>query len=232
MDSQPIYALLTRLPLFADVPDAELEALAEQFVVCQLPKESTIFAQGDPCDHVWIVNCGRVKIVYQDVEGREVILEMIEPGEMFGGAVLFFSHHPATARTTEDSTLCRLSSEAYAQLISAHPEVGLKLLRIFGQRHLSFMKTRTLIGERVDRRMAHILLKLADRAGRLEAQGILITIPLSRQDIADMSGTTLETAIRTLSRFAREGLIRTERGGYLVILDRDKLAALARPGED
>jgi CRP-like cAMP-binding protein len=181
---------------------------------------------------VWIVGAGRVKIVYQDVDGREVILEMIEPGEMFGGAVLLFPHHPATARTAEDSTLCSLSSEAYAQLISTHPEVALRLLRIFGQRHLSFMKTRTLIGERVERRMAHILLKLADRSGRPAPQGTLVTIPLSRQDLADMSGTTLETAIRTLSRFAREKLIRTERGGYLVILDREKLAALAEPGED
>jgi CRP-like cAMP-binding protein len=232
MVSQHIQTLLRKLPLFADVADADLATLAEQCLIYQMPKESTIFEQGDPCDRVWIVGDGRVKIVYQDVDGREVILEMIEPGEMFGGAVLFFPRHPATARTAEDSTLYSLSSEAYTRLISTHPEVALKLLRIFGQRHLSFMKTRTLIGERVERRMAHILLKLADRAGRPAAEGTLVTIPLSRQDLADMSGTTLETAIRTLSRFARDGLIRTERGGYLVILDRQKLSALAQPGED
>jgi CRP/FNR family transcriptional regulator len=78
--------------------------------------------------------------------------------------------------------------------------------------------------------MAHILLKLADRVGRPDPAGTLITIPLSRQDLADMSGTTLETAIRTLSRFSQQGLIKTQRGGYLLILDREKLSAMARSG--
>jgi len=86
----------------------------------------------------------------------------------------------------------------------------------------------TLAGERVERRMAHILYKLANRLGHAEADGILITIPLSRQDLADMACTTLETAIRTVSRFNKEGLIATRRGGYVVVTDPEGLEKLTR----
>jgi CRP/FNR family transcriptional regulator len=101
--------------------------------------------------------------------------------------------------------------------------VALKLIRMLGTRLHSMMGLQILAGERVERRMAHILLKLADRVGRADPEGVLLTIPLSRQDLADMAGTTLETTIRTMSRFRTEGLITTRRGGYLVITDVEKL---------
>jgi CRP-like cAMP-binding protein len=223
-------SLLERLPLFADVPAPAVAELAERCTIEHRPKESTVFEQGDPCDRVWFVISGRVKIVFQDVDGRELILEMLQPGEAFGGAVLFFSHHPATARTAEASVLCSLSAETYTDFVAAHSRMAIKLLRMIGQRHLSMVKTQVMIGERVERRMAHILLKLADRAGCPDPDGTLITIPMSRQDLADMAGTTLESAIRTLSRFARGGLIHTDRGGYVVIRDRSRLAEIAQSG--
>ena len=92
------------------------------------------------------------------------------------------------------------------------------------------MKMNALAGERVERRLAHILLKLADRTGRREPEGTLITIPLSRQDLADMAGTTLETAIRIMSRFNLSGMVKTLKGGYLLLLDEEQLRQLAKPG--
>ncbi len=228
--SATIADLLARLPLLADVPPADLAALAAHCHVTQVSRDAVIFNQDDPCDQVWLVQSGQVKIVYQDLDGREVILEMIAPGEAFGGAVLFFPTHPATAKAMEDSTLVSFSSEVYAQFLRRYPALTLKLLRMLGARHRSMINMQILAGERVERRMAHILLKLADRVGRTVPDGTLITISLSRQDLADMAGTTLETAIRTLSRFSQQALIRTERGGYLLILDREKLGAIARPG--
>jgi len=85
----------------------------------------------------------------------------------------------------------------------------------------------TLVLERVENRIAYVLLTLAERAGQPEAGGFRITIPLSREDIARMAGTTLETAIRILSRWTRAGWIRTERGGYIWIRDLDTLRELA-----
>lgn len=121
-----------------------------------------------------------------------------------------------------------LASDAYARFITGHPTVTFKLLRLLGVRLHSMMSLNVLAGERVERRMAHILLKLADRVGRPDPEGTLITISLTRQDLADMSGTTLETAIRTISRFRADRIIKTRRGGYLVITNEAALQQLAR----
>ena len=225
----PTLELLRRLPLFANVPEAELASLAGQTRVDHFERESVVFYQGDPTDRVWIVRAGRVKIIYHETDGREMILEMIGPGEVFGGAVLFMPQHPATAKAMEDSEIVNVSSEAYSQFLTVHPQVTLKLIRMLGGRLHSMMGLQILAGERVERRMAHILLKLADRVGRPEPAGVLITISLSRQDLADMAGTTLETAIRTMSRFRSQGIIETRRGGYLLITDIEKLRQQGQP---
>lgn len=219
--------LLRGLPLFAEVAESDILYLAGYCRVSHLPKDAIIFSQGDACDRVWLVESGRVKIVYQEEDGREVILELISPGEAFGGGVLLFPAQPATAKTMEDATLVSLPTEAYTQFLMHQPKVTLKLIRMLGMRHLTLLKGHSLAGEKVERRMAHILLKLAERCGQPNSEGILITLSLSRQDLADMSGTTLETAIRTISRFTHEGLMKTERGGYITILNEARLRTLA-----
>jgi CRP/FNR family transcriptional regulator len=218
--------LLRQLPILADVPEPDLEALARQVVFRNYAREEEIFYQGDPADRVWWVHTGRVKIIFHDQAGREVILEIISAGEAFGGAVLFFPNQPATAKALEDASIASFPSELYARFLVDHPPITLKLLRMLGARHLSMINMQILAGERVERRMAHILYKLATRVGRPDPGGTLITIPLSRQDLADMSCTTLETAIRTVSRFQKEGMLMTRRGGYVLVTDMDRLKEL------
>ncbi len=220
--------LLANLPLFADVPEQELLELAQQCRQENYEREAVIFYQGDACERIYIVLKGRVKIVYHDEAGREVILELISPGEAFGGAVLFFPTHPATAKAMEEASIVSFSSQVYTNFLLKHPQVSLKLLRMLGARHLSMINMQILAGERVERRMAHILHKLALRLGRPDPEGVLIAIPLSRQDLADMACTTLETAIRTISRFRKDGLLFSRRGGYLVIKDMEELEKLTR----
>jgi CRP/FNR family transcriptional regulator, nitrogen oxide reductase regulator len=219
-------SLLHQLPILADLPEPDLVSLARQVTFRDYARDEEIFYQGDPADRVWWVHTGRVKIIYHDQAGREVILEIIAPGEAFGGAVLFFPNQPATAKTMEDASIASFSSELYARFLLDHPPVTLKLLRMLGTRHLSMINMQILAGERVERRMAHIIYKLAARVGRSDPGGTLITIPLSRQDLADMSCTTLETAIRTVSRFQKEGLIMTRRGGYILVTDLERLKDL------
>ncbi len=221
--------LLSRVPLFASLPAAELQDLAAAVRVDFFPRDAVVFYQGDPCDRVWMVREGRVKIVHQQADGREVILEIVSPGEAFGGAVLFMPQHPATARAMVDTETVGFSAEHYSRLLSRNPEVAQQLINMLGHRLHAMMGLQIMAGERVERRLAHILLKLAQRVGRPEAAGVLITIPLARQDLADMSGTTLETAIRTMSRFRQDGLVETRRGGYLVITDLDRLRQQVEP---
>lgn len=220
--------LLARLPLFADVPEPDLLELSRHCRQDVYEREAVIFYQGDACDRIYLVRKGRVKIVYHDEAGREVILELISPGEAFGGAVLFFPTHPATAKALEDAMIVSFPSQIYADFLLEHPYVSLRLLRMLGARHLSMINMQILVGERVERRMAHILHKLATRLGRPDPDGVLISIPFSRQDLADMACTTLETAIRTISRFNKEGLVSTRRGGYLLIKDLEGLEKLTR----
>jgi len=220
--------LLKQLPLFADLAEEDLVFLAQNIRFQQVVREQLLFYQGDSADRIWLVYKGQVKIIYHDENGREVILEIISSDEAFGGGVLFFPQHPATAITMEDSTIASFSSDLYASFLLDHPTVVLKLLRMLGTRHLSMINMQTLVGERVERRMAHILVKLAARVGKADPDGVLITIPLSRQDLADMACTTLETAIRTISRFNSDGLIVTRRGGYLVVTDLPGLEELTR----
>lgn len=229
LEEKPSFqAVLARLPLLADLNERDLQTIAGWARMDHFAAEATLFQQGDACDRMWVVRTGQVKIVHQAEDGREVILELIAPGEAFGGAVLFFPVHPATARALTDVETVSLSQAQYTHLLQQHPGVALKLIRMLGQRLHSMMGLQILAGERVERRMAHILLKLADRVGRTEPEGVLITIPLSRQDLADMAGTTLETAIRTVSRFREQGWLITQRGGYLRLTDYEAIKQMAQ----
>ena len=226
--SSQIVTLLQRLPLFAGLSEDELLALAAECRLDHVDTDRAIFHQGDPCDRIWIVCQGRVKIVQHEEDGREVILEIIPPGEIFGGGAIFLPDQPADAQAITAADVVSFSSRAYAQFLIDHPPIALKLIRMLGARLHSAIEMNILTGERVDRRLAHILLKLAHRTGRPDPEGTLITVSLSRQDLADMCGTTLETAIRIVSRFRAAGWIKTRRGGYLVILDLERLKQLAK----
>jgi CRP/FNR family transcriptional regulator len=223
-------ALLGGLPLLADLPERELTALAEATRPDHFEREATIFHQGDSCDRIWLLQAGEVKIVHQELDGREVILEVMSAGEAFGGTVLFMDTHPATAVALTPVETVSFSRETYTRLLDHHPAVARRLIRMLGGRLHSLMGLQILAGERVERRMAHILVKLADRVGRSDPDGLLLTIPLSRQDLADMTGTTLETAIRTLSRFHTQGWLETRRGGYLLLCNLPALRQQAEPG--
>ena len=218
--------LLKRLPLLADLLESDLVQLANQTRLQHYERDQVIFYQGDPCERVWVVHSGRVKIVFHDRDGREIILEMILPGEAFGGAVLFFPVQPATAIALEDAVVANFSAEVYSDFLLTRPQVTLKLLKMLGARHHAMLNMQVMAGERVERRMAHILLKLSARVGRETPEGTLITISLSRQDLADMACTTLETSIRTISRFQKDGMVATRRGGYLLVKDEESLKKL------
>ncbi|MCC7362134.1 MAG: Crp/Fnr family transcriptional regulator [Anaerolineales bacterium] len=223
-------SLLGGLPLLAGLPERDLALLAENTRAYHFAREAVIFYQGTPCDRVWLLQAGEVKIVHRELDGREVILEVISTGEVFGGTVLFMETHPAAAVAFTPVEALSFSREAYTRLLDNHPVLARRLIRMLGGRLHSLMGLQILAGERVERRLAHILVKLADRVGRAEPDGRLLTIPLSRQDLADMAGTTLETAIRTLSRFSAQGWLETRRGGYLLLRDLPALRQQAQPG--
>ncbi len=218
---------LRQVALFASLTADQLAAAADWFHVETFDQDAMIFLEGDPADRLWVVSAGQVKIVKHTSDGQENLLEVITPGEMFGGAGLLLALHPATAVAMSSSVTLSIEREPYLQLIRQYPDIALRIIYMLGERLQAAMKMRALAVERVDVRLANILLKLCDKVGAPATAGTRIDLPLSRQDLADMAGTTIETAIRVMSRFRKEGLVHTEAGGYVVVLDRARLQLLS-----
>lgn len=214
---------LAGVPLFRDLTPAQLAEAASRFREDRFIRDAYIFHEGDPADRFWVVRDGQVKIVKHGEGGREIVIEVIPPGEVFGGAAMLMTHQPATAQGLSGAATLSVAVDEYKRLLREYPAVGVRVIEMMGERLLGVVRMRAMASERVERRVAHVLLKLASKFGEERADGWAIGASLSRQDIAELSDTTLETAIRVMSKFNKEGLVKTLRGGYVVILDRETL---------
>jgi CRP/FNR family transcriptional regulator len=219
--------VLRQVPLFASLTSDQIMAAADWFRTESFDPDMLIFLEGDLADRLWVVSAGQVKIVKHTSDGQENLLEVITPGEMFGGAALLLPLHPASAVAMTPTVTFNIERELYRQLIRRYPDIALRIIDLLGERLQTAMKMRALAAERVDVRLATILLKLCDKAGAPVEKGIRINLPMTRQDLADMAGTTIETAIRVMSRLRKEGLVLTEPGGYVVVLDHERLLRLS-----
>ncbi len=215
--------VLGQVPLFASLTPEQLAAAAVNFHTESFAPDAIIFLEGDAADRLWVIETGQVKIVKHTSDGQENLLEVIMPGEMFGGAGLLLPYHPASAVAMSPTTTLSIERQPYLQLIRQYPDIALRIIALLGDRLQAAMKMRALAVERVDVRLANILLKLCDKVGEPIAEGTRIQLPLSRQDLADMAGTTIETAIRVMSKFRKDGLVHTEPGGFVVVLNCERL---------
>lgn len=220
---------LAQSVLFAALGDQERSAIARQLVRRQYDKDEYLFFEGDPAEWLICVASGRVKMIKHSEGGRETILATFGPGEVVGEVgVLVGELYPATAQALEPSVTFSLRRGDYVDLLRTHSELSWALITELGRRLQRAHETvRSLAVEKVERRVARVLLRLAAASGeRMTGGAVRITAPLSRQDIADMAGTVLETAIRTMSKFQKEGLVQTEEG-RIVLLHPHRLVAIA-----
>jgi CRP/FNR family transcriptional regulator len=203
--------------------------LGRQLVRRAHEKDEYLFFEGDPAEWLLFVAEGQVKMVKQSEGGRETILATFGPGQIVGEVgVIAGDRYPATAQAMEATVTLGLSRNDYVNLIHSHPDLAWALIVELGHRlQRAHEAMRSLAVEKVERRVARVLLRMASTAGqRLEGGAVLITLPLSRQDIADMAGTVIETAIRTLSKFQKLGFVET-REGRIVLLKPHQLVAIA-----
>lgn len=221
--------LLANSPLFAPLPDAERESVEKRLVRQNHDKDEYLFFEGDPAEWLVFVIRGRVKMIKHSGSGRETILATFGPGQVVGEVgVLIGDAYPATAQVMEPAVTVRLHRDEYVALVQAHPDLAWALVVELGRRLQHAHETiRSMAVEKVERRVARVLLRMASTTGeRLEDGAVRITVPLSRQDIADMAGTVIETAIRTLSKFQRQGLLET-REGHIILLNPHELVIIA-----
>jgi CRP/FNR family transcriptional regulator len=219
---------LHNISLFKNLSDEELKELGAYLAAASYKKKETIFSEGEPPDWFYIVSSGKVKITKISHEGKEIILEVISPNDIFGGvAVLKNFPYPANAVAMEDTEVIKISRKNLMRLVDRFPNLMYCIALQLGDRmKSSYDSLKNIALERVEARIAALLLKLAGKVGVETKDGLLIDMRLTKQDVADMVGTTVETSIRTFSKFKKEGLV-VDADGKIIIKDREGLAALS-----
>jgi CRP-like cAMP-binding protein len=227
--SREVLAFLQTCPVFAGLPAPELEALAASAREKSCRAREFVFHEGDPALWLCLVRTGRVRIVRHSRVGKDVVLELLGPGEIFGGvAVIERRPYPASAQATEASDVVEIPADVVIGLAERHPPVVREMALLIGRRlRAAHDSVKSLAVEPVEARLAATLLRLADRDGVRTRGGIELPFHLTRQSLADMSGTTVETAIRVVSRWIRDEVV-DDRGGRLVVRDQKALRELAQ----
>lgn len=221
-------SLIEHLPLFSGLSGADLDAILREGRAQRFPAHAHVFDQGAAAHSFFVLLHGHVQAVKTTADGQQIVMRYVSPGEAFGVATAIgASAYPATAIAVVESVALCWPSTAWTRLVARYPSLATATLQAIGQRlqdaHARIVEAST---EEVERRVAHALLRLARQAGRQIEQGIEIDFPVSRQDIAEMTGTTLHTVSRILSAWEERGLVAGGRR-RIVIRDRGKLAEIA-----
>jgi CRP-like cAMP-binding protein len=209
---------LAQISLFRGLPPRALQAALaagrEQFFA----EDSFLFYQDDPAERVFVLISGRVKLTQLSNAGQQVIMRVITPGLLFAAiGIVENATYPVSAQAAADSRVLVWTQQAMLGLIEQYPAVALAALRVMGAQVREFQdRYRELATERVERRLARAILRLATQTGRKTEEGVLLDLTLTRQDLAEMSGTTLFTVSRILSQWESQGLVQTGRERIII----------------
>jgi CRP-like cAMP-binding protein len=213
---------------FRRLQPADRQRLAEVARTHSYAKGSAIFSEGEPSDFFITIVMGRVKVYKATPAGKEVILEIFGPGDPLGATAAYEGRpFPATAVALEDTECVLIPRASFFALLEQHPSLVRGLLTGLTHR-LVELTTRIadLSGARVEARFARVFLKLARDIGRTGEGGTFVPLALSRQELADMTGTTIETCIRIMSRWGKEDIVKTDKDGF-TLLDPGALETIA-----
>ena len=228
--TQPTEELLRGIPMFRRVGPEDRQRLLAVARVRQFDRGTHVFEEGQPSDYFTIVLTGRVKVYRTTPAGKEIILEIFTAGDPLGAVAVYEgAPFPASALALDPTDCLVIQRREFFALLEGHPSLVRSLLVGLTHRLVELTRRLTeLTGGRVETRFARLFLKLADQMGRRNPArgGIVVAMPLSRQELADLTGTTIETAIRIMSRWNKDDVLRTERDGF-VIVDADALKAAA-----
>jgi CRP/FNR family transcriptional regulator len=209
---------LKAVPMFKGLTPAEIHTIAALGRLAEFERGDHLWHEGDEAGALTVILRGRVKIVKRTPDGGSTILELFNVGEPVGAiAVYNYTPYPADAVCMEPVTLFSVDRRDYFAMLDSNPQIARGLIRELTR--IAVMLTRKLEelrGMRVEARIARLFLLLGQRMGRPDGAGMVIPVPLSRQEVADLVGTTVESAIRTLSRWGRSDLVRTEESGFVV----------------
>jgi len=206
-------SLVAHLPLFAGLGPEELGEILREARSVRYPQHRAVFEQGEDAHSFFVLLHGHVRASKTTPAGEQIVVRYVAPGETFGVATAIgLQRYPATATAVDDSVALVWPSTAWPRLVGRFPGLATNTLQAVGSR---LQETHTRVIEmstqQVEQRIAHALLRLAKQSGRKVEHGVEIDFPISRQDIAQMTGTTLHTVSRTLSGWEQRGLIESSR---------------------
>jgi CRP/FNR family transcriptional regulator len=223
---------LAKVAIFSGLTDSELSFLTQRVAPRQYAPGEMVFAEGEPCAGLYVVQSGHIRIFKTSASGREQVLAIDGPGSSVAELPVFDDgNYPASGAAVDQATFLFVSKQDFQALCLAHPQVALKVLRVVGAR------LRRLVGiieelsfTTVRHRLASFLVRLARHEGKRTADGVAVALPASHQELAAQIGTVRELVSRNLSRFQAEGLLTIE-GRNLIIRDLKGLESELESGE-
>ncbi len=210
--------VLARVRLFRGLGAEECTEVISLARVVPMGANQYFFSQGQAATVLFVLLAGKVKVSQINAEGHQIVLRYVGAGETFGCVPLYGgTEYPATAETVTRCRALGWDRPVMDRLMKNYPIITLNALELLGE-ELSELRTRymELSTERVERRVARALLRLVNQAGRKVDEGVLIDFPLSRQDLGEITGTTLHTVSRIVSRWEEAGIVATGRRRFVI----------------
>jgi CRP-like cAMP-binding protein len=220
--------ILEHVSLFRGLDRTALAAVARAARSVEIRPSAYFFRQGTKADTMYVLMRGRVKLTQATPEGHDAVLRFIRPGEIFGPtATLRDRLYPVSALAVSRGRALAWEGRTMIRLIEQYPRIAINVIETLSE-HIQELRERhlELATERVERRVAHAVLRLAEQSGWATEDGVLIDMPLSRRDLAEMTGTTLYTVSRIVRQWQRNGLVNAGRQ-RLEILQPQRLLAIA-----
>ena len=221
---------VTALDLFHGVAQRDARKITSLCTEKWFSRGVTIFQEGESADSLYVLKKGMVRLSFVSDQGRETILRILKPDEVFGELFLSEQKRSFTAIATEDSLVTIISQESFVELLSAVPTVALNFIRLLSKRLATVERGLAEFSHTWSyHRLARVLLQLSEKYGEEVPTGTLINVRLTHEDLANLIGTSRETVTTQLSKFTRMGLLKREAGRFVVA--RSKLIDFIRSEE-
>ncbi|MEN9305241.1 MAG: hypothetical protein RL733_435 [Actinomycetota bacterium] len=222
-------AVIRKAPIFSGLDEAAATSLRSSMTFVKLRKGQSLFKEGDDGDHLFIVSNGKVKLGTKSPDGRENLLMILGPGDMFGDLSLFDSGpRTATATAVTDTKLLSLGQDKVIPWVKEHPEVSLHLLARLASR---LRRTNEVVGDLVfsdvPGRVAKALIDLGVKFGDKREEGLFVNHDLTQEELAQLVGASRETVNKALADFAQRGWLRLE-ARAVMILDYERMLKRGR----
>lgn len=219
---------LGMVPFFQGLTKEQLREINKKFTANHYSKGETIYRQGDPSTMLRVVVAGNIKLVAHLMDGEDVLLDMLQPGDFFGNPTAGSNEvYNETAETQTDACILSIRLGDFREMMNQFSSVAMSVLDITTDRlNESRQRIQHLSTLPVTKRIAYILVTLVNKFGEKDRRGLLIQLPLSRKDLADMAGTSTETTSRVMSRFQEDDLITSGRQ-WVAIKDKPELLRIS-----